>query len=86
MNKTKTFFVEFNIKNKKISINKNQIKFQKIETRNLLIYLLGDPKKGNQNLYEYLSKNKILIKKEFIKKINGEFILIIFDKKKNYFF
>lgn len=86
MNKTKTFFVEFNIKNKKISINKNQIKFQKIETRNLLIYLLGDPKKGNQNLYEYLSKNKILIKKEFIKKINGEFILIIFDKKKKLFF
>ena len=86
MNKTKTFFVEFNIQNKKILINNNQFKFEKIESRNLLIYLLGDPKKGNQNLYEYLSQNKILIKKEFIKKINGEFLLIIFDKKKKLFY
>ena len=51
MNKTKTFFFEFNIKNKKISINKNQIKFQKIETRNLLIYLLVDLTQRHQTLY-----------------------------------
>ena len=82
MDKTKTFFVEFNNKNKKILINKNQFRFKKIESDELLIYFVGDPKKENQNLYDYWLKNKISVKKKFIEKINGEFLLVIFNKRK----
>lgn len=86
MDKTKPFFVEFNNKKKKILINKNQFRFKKIESDELLIYFIGDPKKENQNLYDYWLKNKISIKKNFIEKINGEFLLVIFNKRKNFFY
>ena len=43
-------------------------------------------KKENQNLYDYWLKNKISIKKNFIEKINGEFLLVIFNQRKNFFY
>ena len=76
MNKYKDFFFAYNLKNKKIKFYNNS-GFKKIKEKKIIFFVLGNPKIGNKDFFSKFENNK-----KFIKKINGEFLIIIKYEKK----
>ena len=76
MNKHKIFFFVYNKKNKNLKFYKKS-SFRKIKNRKLNFFVIGNPKVDNQVFFSKFKK-----KNEYIKKIDGEFLLIVKSKKK----
>ena len=76
MNKYKDFFFAYNLKNKKLKFFKKS-NFKEIKEKKIIFFVLGKPKIDNKDFY-----SKFENKKKLIKKINGEFLIIVkYDKK-----
>lgn len=81
MDKTKIFYFEYHF-NKSFLYKKKIPNSKQINKKNYQIYLFGEPLFQNNNLENLLNKNTFFLSNNFLKKINGEFLLIFFDKKK----
>lgn len=82
MDKTKFFYFEFNNQNKKLIIENKKLLKKNNCSKEFLIYYAGEPKIGDINF----SNINIEFKSSFLKKINGEFLIIVYNKKKKIFF
>ena len=86
MNKTKILYFEYDVQNKELFIENKKIHYKKIPLNNLMIYFFGDPKVNNKIFCDNLVKNNFSLNNNFLKKINGEFLIIVLNKKKNLFY
>jgi len=85
MSNLKNFFFIYDIKKKKLNIEKSKLKFNSFNNKSFKLFYLGEPKIKGLNIESEVNNN-LDLQGRFLKKLDGEFLILILDYKKNFFY